>query len=357
MLDMSDLIMAQTVLTGNRIIQGGIMNPLSMREISHLMRAILILSGTILIINGLYILLNFDVVFNAARSIFEKHISKDHHVSERNYLAINIYCIIAFLFIFGTIILSILHDTVRYKIKKVVFLDYACQSNSVVAQPIFTFLASSLGGLLIAILFILRNPLHIQRLYIEGPFEILSEVLLTISIFFMLKAVFRIRRRTQQESGNAFRWAFRFYIVLTVFMFLTLMEEISWGQTLLGWKTPAFFAEKNYQQETNLHNFFNPYFDSYYRLFTFLSIPVLISAFLQITPHKTRWYDLVLPHPSLIVLASLIFFFSVGIVKNELIEELLYLFIFFYSLRGMICSRFLTPELPSSEKKVAILQP
>jgi hypothetical protein len=31
-------------------------------------------------------------------------------------------------------------------------------------------------------------------------------------------------------------------------------EEISWGQQYLHWETPAGFAARNYQRETNLHN-------------------------------------------------------------------------------------------------------
>ncbi len=33
------------------------------------------------------------------------------------------------------------------------------------------------------------------------------------------------------------------------------LEEISWGQRLFGWETPAFWARLNQQQETNLHNY------------------------------------------------------------------------------------------------------
>ena len=36
--------------------------------------------------------------------------------------------------------------------------------------------------------------------------------------------------------------------------FFAAGEEISWGQRLFGWGTPDFFAEHNYQNETNLHN-------------------------------------------------------------------------------------------------------
>ena len=32
------------------------------------------------------------------------------------------------------------------------------------------------------------------------------------------------------------------------------MEEISWGQRLLGYRPPVYFLEHNFQQEFNFHN-------------------------------------------------------------------------------------------------------
>ena len=63
--------------------------------------------------------------------------------------------------------------------------------------------------------------------------------------------------------AGATYWAFRatkhtklryFYVVLAVAFFLGAMEEISWGQRLFGWGTPAAFQEINFQDETTLHN-------------------------------------------------------------------------------------------------------
>ncbi len=45
-----------------------------------------------------------------------------------------------------------------------------------------------------------------------------------------------------------------FYLALAVGFFLGGMEEISWGQRLVGWGTPAALEEINFQGETTLHN-------------------------------------------------------------------------------------------------------
>lgn len=41
---------------------------------------------------------------------------------------------------------------------------------------------------------------------------------------------------------------------LGLFCFLVAMEEISWGQRVLGYRPPSYFLEHNYQQEFNFHN-------------------------------------------------------------------------------------------------------
>lgn len=45
-----------------------------------------------------------------------------------------------------------------------------------------------------------------------------------------------------------------FVFGLSLFCFFVAMEEISWGQRLLGYKAPDYFLEQNYQQELNIHN-------------------------------------------------------------------------------------------------------
>ena len=44
------------------------------------------------------------------------------------------------------------------------------------------------------------------------------------------------------------------YLILAIFFFFIAMEEISWGQRLLGIKTPEYLLKYNYQQELNIHN-------------------------------------------------------------------------------------------------------
>ena len=64
-------------------------------------------------------------------------------------------------------------------------------------------------------------------------------------------------------AAGAVAWSLRatrhsalkyFYLALAVGLFLGGMEEISWGQRLVGWGTPTALEEINFQGETTLHN-------------------------------------------------------------------------------------------------------
>ncbi len=51
-----------------------------------------------------------------------------------------------------------------------------------------------------------------------------------------------------------------FLFCLTGALFLFAMEEVSWGQRIIGWETPEPLMKVNGQQESNLHNIFNGLF-------------------------------------------------------------------------------------------------
>ena len=46
----------------------------------------------------------------------------------------------------------------------------------------------------------------------------------------------------------------RFILIIAIAAYLVAMEEISWGQRILGFESTAFFSSNNHQQETNFHN-------------------------------------------------------------------------------------------------------
>ena len=55
----------------------------------------------------------------------------------------------------------------------------------------------------------------------------------------------------QRKNDATLPWCF---LGISLFCFLVAMEEISWGQRVLGYRPPSYFLEHNFQQELNLHN-------------------------------------------------------------------------------------------------------
>nr|WP_319998848.1 hypothetical protein [uncultured Draconibacterium sp.] len=81
----------------------------------------------------------------------------------------------------------------------------------------------------------------------DGPLENLTALgLLLISV------LFTIRLFKQYKDRNKLWVALS--LIIIVGTFFGFGEEISWGQRIFSVKTTGFFAQHNYQGETNLHN-------------------------------------------------------------------------------------------------------
>ena len=83
----------------------------------------------------------------------------------------------------------------------------------------------------------------------DGFIEMLGAVFLLLGAVFAFMALLRLRK-----TGDAGRLKQAAYLGLALFLLLAAGEELSWGQRLLGFETPAPLAEVNAQEETNLHN-------------------------------------------------------------------------------------------------------
>lgn len=94
-----------------------------------------------------------------------------------------------------------------------------------------------------------------------------------------------------------------FVFGLSLFCFLVAMEEISWGQRLLGFRAPDFFLEQNFQQELNLHNVVDTGLRKLVMKMILLGYGVIMSAASLWSPAKRFFLRLriVVPSPLLIV--------------------------------------------------------
>lgn len=112
-------------------------------------------------------------------------------------------------------------------------------------HPLSTHLV--LGGLTLSALLLAAVRLDLYRSVMQedGWAEWLTFLL------FLSCGLIAARGALQSSSKRAERLALA---GLAAFGFFVAGEEISWGQRLLAFQPPEIFLEKNYQQESNLHN-------------------------------------------------------------------------------------------------------
>lgn len=103
-----------------------------------------------------------------------------------------------------------------------------------------------------SLLFLLRPDVIIRLAEEDGPIEWLGAAMLLLAAALFGVAFFR------DPEGNALgRFRTRrnlFFLFLALVCFVGFGEEISWGQRVFGFETPALLAEHNFQSEFNFHN-------------------------------------------------------------------------------------------------------
>lgn len=81
----------------------------------------------------------------------------------------------------------------------------------------------------------------------QGPHELVQ--------FFVMCGAFLVALATLvQMDRRANPWLALWLLLATISCFYVAAEEVSWGQQILNWDTPEFWAHVNDQNETNLHN-------------------------------------------------------------------------------------------------------
>lgn len=84
----------------------------------------------------------------------------------------------------------------------------------------------------------------------DGPFEYATAL-----IYGACCLLFALMARWGNFPVNSARRLGRAILVIgAIGCFFIMGEEVSWGQRIIGFATPESWAEKNYQQETTLHN-------------------------------------------------------------------------------------------------------
>jgi len=81
------------------------------------------------------------------------------------------------------------------------------------------------------------------------------------SIFFHFTVIIARERECRKATKIG-------YLVLAVLFLFIALEEISWGQRIIGFDTPGSLEEQNYQEETTVHNLGNYWSGIFFYLYS-----------------------------------------------------------------------------------------
>ncbi|EKB51162.1 hypothetical protein [Cecembia lonarensis] len=181
--------------------------------------------------------------------------------------------------------------------------------------------------------------LHIVYLVFGEPAHegIIEEVM---SLFFLLSGIVLLWSLFYLKRKDFSRAMYLSHIFTIGFLAVALLgiygEEISWGQRFFEIEATGIFKEYNLQEETNIHNFFNPIFKFLYPIVGMGSFVILILLWLFYKPRKSYYYKLYVPHKSMFFLIFVMACASFH-GDSEIYEEMLAVFFFLYSLRILVC--------------------
>jgi PAS domain S-box-containing protein len=215
----------------------------------------LLVIGKITILCGLVLLLARLVAFETVARLVADLVSQDNVVSATARSELGSLLLAATGIVFATGVFLIALSNVRWRaaVDSAVLWDALRQRGLRVPNPYWVLACSAGLGVLIVALWHFRGHLGpaVQSLFAkEGFFEDVTFVLELAGA--ALCALAAIRWRVG-EGGSA-RVVQLLYALCALGLFFVGMEEVNWGQTLLGFQTPSSWAAMNYQHETSVHN-------------------------------------------------------------------------------------------------------
>lgn len=189
---------------------------------------------------------------------------------------------------------------------------------------------STAAGLALVALSFLAEAGILRSLHGEdGLLEMLTALLFLAAGITLLYALAKRRRQPAPRSKLA---AALLAAIAIAFIFAGL-EEISYGQRIFGWRTPAALARLNDQGEFNVHNLSNAVLSQLYRWGTLAFVLATALGWLALAarPHASL-LGVLTPHSTLVGILTLMLLFGTYWTRTELLEELGAIFALSYSL-------------------------
>jgi len=315
------------------------------------------LIGTLGLIISIIIIINFPNIIGLLTDFSEKYLSRDNNINIKSIVMIKIITIIGITAILTLSVLFILN--VIKKLYPLIFSFF--QINNPLTSNICRIKQLDLYILIIGtVLGLFQIYYHltfgepIGDLSKPGSEGILEKIYSIFLLFSALLLIFSITRIEINLIQHRTRKKIIFSLIaISVVLLLIFGEEISWGQRILGWESTGVFTEYNYQNETNVHNFFNPILIKYiYPLVGLCSFMVLFLVWIFPDKRKSYYFNLFFPHPSLFLLVLIMTFSSFIGGGGETYEQLFAVFVLLYSFRIFMCLNFPNVDLLSKETRI-----
>jgi len=264
-------------------------------------------------------------------ALVEKYVAADHDISQRTALMLRILvAVIGGLFLaFGV---RLLKRPIRFGdgIRSLLLVDSEMRERPL-AEDLPWFAASAALGAALALLYVLRawfpEASSVRALYREdGVFETLTAIVSAVSGGMFVVLAMQTRRMVPHDERRQRAIARIVLFLAAAACLLFALEEISWGQRIFGWETPAFLRGANYQGETNLHNlvFGLPQVLNW-GLTAYCVLAVL--SWVGRLRRRFVWVGMLFPHPCLLPLVFL-GVFATGEIQEEIVVSLLLLHTF-----------------------------
>ena len=155
----------------------------------------------------------------------------------------------------------------------------------------------------------------------NGLVEIMQELLLFFTILYLLFFLNKLKDQTKN--------LIKIFIILEILgLSYFFLEEISWGQHIINYKTPNFFEEINHQKELNFHNISN-LFNELPKSFVFIWCGFTL-PFIKIFKPKIKniFYTIIIPNDNLIKISFILLIFTIpnlvvsnfGLINHEVLH-------------------------------------
>ena len=291
--------------------------------------------GIIGLVISSFLIINFTVIDSWFTNLYAWFLGPEHPISKVGSLAIQnatilinlsivLISLVLLFYVEVKAILNMLIDT--KKVFQFFMTDELCTKKQI---PVILFVISIMVGIFYNVF-----QLTFGQPAKEGFMEDYTTLLYVFACFILLAAVFTLKRSFFIKRDR-YKIIFLLFLLMAILTFL-FGEEVSWGQRVIGYESFGVFEKYNYQDEVNLHNFFNPLFKYLYPIAGMTLFVILFFNWLFDKKDKPHLFYLFVPHQSLFFL---VFFMAASTYHghSEIFEEMVSILSLLYSIRLFFC--------------------